>query len=125
MTILVLDASATVRSKIESLLIATDIDNLDICQFEDGESAIDFIDSNDVDIIFSGIEIKGIDGVSFADLILRGKPEMVPRLFIVTSQTNTTHLEEIKEVGAKRFIKKPISDEYFNHFVIPEIKKLL
>ena len=34
-------------------------------------------------------------------------------------------MEEIKGVGAKRFIKKPINEEHFKHFVLPEIHKIL
>lgn len=125
MNAIVLDASSTVRDKIEELLTKIKSTDLNIYQFENGGDALEFFDSNDIDLIFSAIEIEGIDGITFVDLILRKNPEIVSKLFIVTSQTNTPNFHEIKDVGAKRFIKKPINDDSFNHFINSEINKAL
>ena len=125
MTIVILDASATVRNRIHDLLVELDSEHLEIECFEDGSEALEYIQDNSVNLIFSGIETMGLDGVSFVDMLLRDNPKYVSKMFIVTSQKNTENFEDIKGVGAKRFIKKPINDEYFKHFVIPEIDKLL
>ena len=125
MTIVVLDTSATVRTKIESLLQDMNFDDLSVELFENGDEALEFIQSNEIDLIFSSIETEGMDGITFVDLILREDPKFVSRLFVVTSQQNTESVLEIKDVGAKRFIKKPINEEYFNHFVKAEILKSL
>jgi len=125
MTIVVLDASTTVRQKIEKLILDFDCDDVDIVLFSDGAEAFDYIESEDVDIVFSSIENEGLDGVSFVDLLLRKKPYMVSKLFIVTSQKDSDTIQEIKDVGAKRFIRKPINEEYFRHHIYPEMKKIL
>lgn len=125
MNIVILDDSETARLKIESLLLDAEYDNLDINIFENGTEAYEFIENNEVDIVFSSIETQGMDGISFVDLVLRHNPKLVSRLFIVTSQKRTEHMEEIKGVGAKRFIHKPINEEYFKHFVLAEINKII
>lgn len=125
MNVLILDASVTVRMRINELLTEVDPDNLEITCFEDASDALDHMQENEIDLIFSAIETKGIDGISFADILLQKRPELVSRLFIITSQKNTEHIEDIKNVGVKRFIRKPINEEHFKHFVIPEIKKIL
>lgn len=125
MKVVILDASVTVQNRIHDLLVELDAENIDIECFEDGSEALEYIQENDVDLIFSAIETIGLDGVSFVDGLLRDNPKLVSKLFIVTSQTNTENFEDIKGVGAKRFIKKPINEEYFKHFVIPEINKIL
>ena len=125
MTILVLDASTTVSTKIHDILMDMDSDNIDVECFEDGEAALEFIEENDVDLVFSAIETIGLDGISFVDIILRDNPSLVSKLFIVTSQKDTEHFEDIKGVGAKRFIRKPINENHFKHFIIPEINKIL
>jgi len=125
MKIVILDASEIVRTKIEKLILSYDFRDVDIYSFEDGHEALDFIDDNDVDIIFSSIETKGLDGVSLVDLLMRKNPKLISKLFIVTSHTDSSILDDIKEVGAKRFIKKPIDDDYFRHFVFPEMKKIV
>ena len=126
MKVVILDSSVTVKNKIHDLLVEVSPDGLDIECFSDGSDALDYIkEHEEIDLIFSAIETTGLDGISFADIILSENPKLVSRLFIVTSQKNTEHLEDMKEVGAKRFIRKPINDEHFKHFVIPEIKKIL
>ena len=126
MNIIVLDASATVREKIKKLILSYKFDDVDIHLFEDGGEALDFIEMHDdIDIVFSSIETKGIDGVSLVDLIQRKYPALLSKLFIVTSQTKGDVLEEIKDVGARRFIKKPINEEHFKHFVLPEMQKII
>jgi len=125
MTILVVDASLTVRMKIRDLLEEMDPHNMHIECFEDASEALDYTKENDIDLIFSAIETEGLDGISFVDMILRDNPKFVSKLFIVTSQKDTENFEEIKGVGAKRFIRKPINEEYFKHFIIPEVNKFL
>ena len=125
MTALILDDSSTVRTKIEDLLLALHCSDLNIYQFENGNKALEFFEENDVDIIFSAIEIEGMDGITFVDLILRKDPDIVSKMFIVTSQVNTDHMHDIKDVGAKRFIKKPINNESFTHLITAEINNIL
>jgi len=123
--IIVLDASETVKIKIQDLLSDMNVEDLDIELFEDANDALDYIKEYGADIIFSSIETMGLDGVSFVDILLRENPQYVSSLYIVTSQHSGDTFEEMKNVGAKKFIKKPINDEYFKHFIFPEIEKCL
>jgi len=125
MTIIVLDASLTVRTKIQDILLDIDSENLEIELFEDAREALEYKRNNQIDLVFSSIETVGMDGISFVDMLLRDDPNFSSKLFIVTSQVNNENIENIKDAGAKRFIKKPINEEYFKHLVIPEIKKAL
>ena len=125
MNIVVLDASSTARNKIEDLLVKMGFEDVDIHLFEDGEQALDFVRQEGADIIFSSLEADGIDGITFVDIILQENPAIVSKLFIVTSQTASEGFSDVKGVGAKRFIKKPINSEYFNHMIVPEIDRVL
>jgi hypothetical protein len=68
--------------------------------------------------------LEGLDGITFVDLLLREYPKLVSRLFIMSSSDNQDIYTEMKDVGGKRFIKNPIKDDYFRHFVIPEMEKI-
>jgi len=125
MNILIVDASLTVRSKIEELLLKMDLVDIDIESFFNAEDALEYSRDVNIDLIFSSIETEGIDGLTFVESLLNDNPNYVSRLFIVTSQKHTNMLEEIKDIGAKRFIPKPINEEYFNHFVKQEIHKII
>jgi len=123
--ILILDASITARTKIEDLLLEMGVSADDIQAFEDGAEALDFVREYGADLIFSSLEMPTMDGVSFTHLLLTEYPKLVSKLFIVSSAKSHEHFEEVKEVGAKRFINKPIDEEYFRHFVTHEINKIL
>ena len=125
MNIIILDASSTARNKIEDLLVAMGFENMDIHLFDDGEAALEFFRQEGADLVFSSLEAEVIDGVTFVDLILQETPSIVSKLFIVTSQTQSEGFSDVKGVGAKRFIKKPINEEYFNHMIVPEIDKVI
>jgi len=125
MNIVVVDKSKTILTKIETLLYEIDAEELDVNLFNNANEALDFIDENEVKLVFSSIETDGVDGITFVDTILRKNPSLVSKLFIVTSQKDGEDFEDIKGVGAKRFIQKPINETYFKHFVTPEITKIL
>lgn len=125
MNIVVVDKSKTVLTKIEILLYEIGIEEFDVNLFDNAEKALEFIDENEIRLVFSSIETDGIDGITFVDTILRKNPSLVSKLFIVTSQKDGDDFEDIKGVGAKRFIQKPINETYFKHFVTPEITKIL
>lgn len=125
MDIIILDASSTARTKIESLLFEMGVDSDDIHQFEDGAEALDFVRDYGADLIFSALEMTTMDSISFTHLLLTEYPHLVSKLFIVSSAKNSEHFTEVKEVGAKRFINKPIDEEYFRHFITHEISKIL
>lgn len=129
MKIVILDNSTTVCLKIEELLeeMAQESDDLDldINIYENAAEALEFIKENEMDLVFSSIETEPIDGVSFVESLLVSNPQYKSKLFIVTSQSRTDHFEEIKDVGAKRFIRKPINEDYFKHHIIPEVNKVI
>jgi len=125
MNIIVVDASSTVRSKIEELLLDMEFEDLDIRTFSDASDALDYSRDTDIDLIFSAIETEGLDGVSFVESLLNDNPKYVSHLFVVTSQKNTESMLDIKNIGVKRFIPKPINEDYFNHFVKQEIDKII
>lgn len=125
MEIIILDASETARIKVEELLNDINIESHNIQSFENSNEALEYIEDSGVDLIISSVEVKGMDGVSFVDMILYKYPKLISKLFIMSSSTESSVFKEIKLVGAKRFIKKPINEEYFRHFIIPEINKII
>ena len=124
MNIIIIEPSETSRIKIESLLHNMHINSDELHTFENGQIALDFIREEGADLIFTALHLEELDGVSFTDLLLNESPALVSKLFILSSEKNLNYYEEIKEVGAKRFIKKPINEKLFNHFIEPEIHKL-
>ncbi len=125
MKIVILDASETSRIRTEDLLTDLNVLVQDIYSFDNAEDALDFITDEGADIVFSSLALTDIDGISFTDVLLRKFPKMVSKLFITSSSKDKQHFQEFKEVGAKRFIHKPIKEDHFKHFISHEVNKIM
>lgn len=124
MKIVVLDDSITVLLTMRILLEDLGIEADDILTFEDGHKALSFIEQNGADIIFSDINMPGMNGFEFVEKLLEVSAKFVSVLFIVSGDDTGHSVAQMKKVGGKRFIRKPISSKHFNHFVLPEINKI-
>ena len=124
MNIVIIDPSELSRVVIEDFLMKMGVAALDIHLFIDGQQAFEYIRENDPDLLFTSLSLPKLDGIDLVDIMLREKPELTSKLFVLSSSENEV-FDDVKGVGAKRFIKKPISKEYFDHFVQPEVEKLL
>jgi len=125
MKIVILDDSLTIRMIIEAYLEDIGVEEDYIFSFGKGVEALDFIKENGADIIFTDIEMPGMNGYEFVKNILEINPLFVNSLFVVSGNDDKKAIRKMKLIGAHRFIKKPIEISYFNHFIIPEIKKRL
>lgn len=124
MKIVVLDDSTTVLLTMRVLLEDLGIESDEIFTFEDGYKALSFIEKNGADIIFSDINMPGMNGFEFVEKLLEVSAKFVSVLFVVSGDDTGHSIGQMKKVGGKRFIRKPINSKHFNHFVLPEINKI-
>lgn len=124
MNIVAVDDSPTVLISIGAILEDLGVDPSDIYTFTSGRKALEFIRKESADIVFCDVQMPEMDGYMFAYTLINEKPEYVARLFIVSADESKECVVNMKAAGAKRFIRKPINVQYFNHFVQPELKKL-
>lgn len=124
MKIVVLDDSKTVLLTMSVLLEDLDVKHEDIHLFEDGHEALSYIEQNGADIIFSDINMPGMNGFEFVEKLLEVSAKFVSVLFVVSGDDTGHSVAQMKKVGGKRFIRKPINSKHFNHFVLPEINKI-
>ena len=123
MKIVILDDSFTVRLTLEAILEDLGVEEDELYSFEDGYKALEFIESNEVDIIFSDVNMPIMSGVEFVTKLISYNKELAQNLFIISGIEEIAGLREIKQAGAKRFLKKPFSVEIINHFLKYEIAK--
>ena len=121
---MVLDDSKTVLLTMRVLLEDLGVKEEEILLFEDGYKAIAYIEENGADIIFSDINMPGMNGYEFVERLLELSSRFVSVLFVVSGDDTGQSVAQMKKIGGKRFIRKPISSKHFNHFVLPEINKI-
>lgn len=124
MRIVVLDDSKTVLLTMQVLLEDLGVQSDNIFLFEDGYQALSYIEQNGADIIFSDINMPGMNGFEFVEKLLEVSHKFVSVLFVVSGDDTGHSVAQMKKVGGKRFIRKPINSKHFNHFVLPEINKI-
>lgn len=124
MIIVAVDDSPTVLMTISAILEEMGVEVSDIYTFTSGNEALEFIREKRADIVFSDVQMPEMDGYRFAQTLIDEQPEYVSKLFIVSADESKECVVNMKAAGAKRFIRKPINVQHFNHFVKPEIDKL-
>ena len=123
MKIVILDDSLTVRMIIESFLEDFGVEDDEIFSYENGYDAVEFIKQNGADIVFSDINMPKMDGYEFAKLVFEYNPDLKSSFFAISGDESPESYLSMKKIGVQRFLKKPINDTHFKHFVLPEIQK--
>lgn len=124
MKIIILDDSMTIRMIIESFLEDLGVEDDEMFSFEDGHKALEFIEENGADIVFSDINMPLMSGYEFAQKALSKYKHLQNSFFAISGDENRESFKKMKESGVKRFLKKPINITHFNHFIKPEIAKI-
>ena len=123
MKIVVLDDSMTIRMIIESFLEDLGVEENEIFLFDNGFEALDFIKINGADIVFSDINMPDMSGFEFAELVFKVYPKLKSSFFAISGDESRQSYMKMKQNGVHRFLKKPINNVHFKHFVLPEILK--
>ncbi|KRF31742.1 response regulator transcription factor [Paenibacillus sp. Soil787] len=85
--------------------------NLEISEADSGESALAFIESNDIDILFSDIRMKGMDGLQLAAKVRElGRPVKV---IFMSAYGEFEYAQRAIDLKAIRYILKPVQVSEF------------
>lgn len=75
------------------------------------------------DIVFSDINMPKMDGYEFAFSLFKIREDLRNAFFAISGDESRESYKKMKELGVRRFLKKPIDSEHFNHFLLQEINK--
>jgi len=103
--ILVVDDEKGVRESIRVILK----DTYDVVPIESGETAIDYLKKNEVDLVFLDIMMPGISGLEALKIIKAS--EQSPEVVIVTATRTVENAVEAMKYGAYEYVTKPFNIE--------------
>lgn len=124
MKIVILNTSLTMQSTIETFLKDFSLKESEIHAFNNGYEALDFIKMNNIDIIFSDIEMPYMNGYEFAELVFAVMPDLKNSFFAISGDESRDNYLKMKNNGVHHFLRKPINLEVFRNFILPEILKV-
>jgi len=117
--VLLVDDSSTMRKIIGRSLRQAGIAFDNIYEAADGQEALDILESKDVDIVLSDINMPNMDGISFLrEKATRDAIKDIPVL-IISTENGDDIIGEAKSLGAVGAIKKPFTPDKVNEVLGP------
>lgn len=117
--VLLVDDSSTMRKIIGRSLRQAGIDFDNIFEAGDGLEALEVLESENVDLVLSDINMPNMDGISFLrEKSTRDAIKDIPVLMIST-ETGEDIIGEAKSLGAVGALKKPFTPDKVNEVLTP------
>jgi CheY-like chemotaxis protein len=112
MNILIVDDEQITRDILSKLLKK---DGYHAVAVESGEKALDFVEKEDYDIVFSDLKMPGMDGIE----VLRAIKKIKPKTFVImiTAYATIETAVESMKLGAYDYIRKPFKIEQIQNMI--------
>ncbi|MEM7412904.1 MAG: response regulator [Myxococcota bacterium] len=117
MRVLIVDDSATMRKIITRCLRQAGYKATELYEAGDGLEALEVLDKNDVDVIFSDVNMPNMNGIEFLDALKeRGTLDSIPVVMITTESTPES-VRLFVEHGASGCVPKPCTADQLEDVV--------
>ena len=109
--ILIVDDSATTRAVIKKTIQIAGVETNEIYQAANGKEALELLDANWVDIVFSDVNMPVMGGVEMVEKLYEdGLLKTIP-VIMISTEGNATRIEQLKSRGVRAYIRKPFTPE--------------
>ena len=128
----------TVLKKIVTNFVCTEYSDASVESVTDPEEGVELLRQKSFDIVLSGFEMAGLDGIAIKDQMTDTEINKDTPFVIMTSSYNENQIEKLKGYGIqhilsipftrrqlRRFISEildPIKNRVYNRYVIPDTK---
>ncbi len=115
MKLLIVDDSLLVRNTLKRFFEAVAVENLRLMEGKNGEAALELFETEDPDYMILDLIMPVMDGMA----VLKHLQHVAHRcdITILSSNIQQTVKAKCLELGAKRFIEKPINAEKFANYL--------
>ena len=111
LNILVVDDSAVVRAVFSKTFKLAGIPVSELYQAANGKEALEILNENRVDLVFSDINMRVMGGVEMIEKLSDdGLLKTIP-VVVVSTEGSTTRIEQLKSKGISAYIRKPFTPE--------------
>lgn len=110
MNLLIIDDSSVTRAMVIKTLKMAGLDIGEIHQASNGQEGLDVLAEQDVDVVFTDINMPVMDGEEMIDQVRENPRWKDMPLVVVSTEGSETRVNRLKEKGA-RFVHKPFTPE--------------
>lgn len=114
-SVLIVDDSRSLRLVIRKLIESTSFFFDNIYEAENGAVALELLEKNKVDMIFSDINMPVMNGVEFIRQ-MKEKSISIPTVVITTDASKDTVIDTVRN-GAVGYIKKPFTADKIKEMI--------
>lgn len=110
MNILIVDDCSVMRLMMKRTLKMSDIAVRQIFEASDGEEALRYVDTEEIDLIILDLYMPVMDGMEVLETLkLRSVSKNIP-ILIVSTESNESMIDQIEKLGSG-FVHKPFTPE--------------
>jgi two-component system, chemotaxis family, chemotaxis protein CheY len=120
--ILIVDDSSVMRKIVERCLRQAGLDISLVLEASNGEEALALLNSNQIDLILSDINMPVMDGLEFVRRIQTVESAKNVPVVMITTEGGEKHVMEALSLGAKGYIRKPFTPEQVKEHVMPVLR---
>jgi two-component system chemotaxis response regulator CheY len=106
--ILTVDDSASMRAL---LLHALTANGFDVAQADDGIAALEWLESNEVDVVITDINMPRLDGFGLIERLRAGNCHRDRPILVLTTESSDEKKARARAAGATGWIVKPFDPE--------------
>jgi len=116
--ILIVDDSRAMRNFLRRALSMTSLEIGAVYEAENGLEALNLLDQQTVEVIFSDINMPVMDGAVFVGELAKSDLKKKIPVIVVSTDSSTERKNQMQSLGAKGYIAKPFSPEQLEQEVV-------
>lgn len=120
--VLIVDDSSVMRKIVERALRQAGLESLLVMEAGSGIDGLEVLQSKQVDLILSDINMPAMDGLEFLRQIRATQLAPQVPIVMITTESSEEHVKQAIQAGAMGYIRKPFTPDQVKQRVLPLIR---
>ena len=117
LNILIVDDSITVREVIEKTIRIADVPVGKVIHAGDGNEALEVLDGEWMDLVFSDINMPGMGGIEFIERLKDDETLKSIPVVVISTEGSKGRVEQLQALGVTAYIRKPFTPEQIREVI--------
>ena len=122
LNVLIVDDSAAIRKILVRVLSQTDLPIKQVFEAADGSEALKIVESNEVSLILSDINMPNVDGLELLTQLRLSPKWNDLSVVMITTEGSQSKVMEAVQLGAKGYVRKPFTADQIKEKVLACLK---